>query len=81
MDVFAFISILEAILKLFIVFVLMWFDSDRLILYGVLCLVVTLIIRGIYTIYTKKHFEVVNINFCLRRSSLLQLGHYCHHFQ
>lgn len=63
MDVFAFISILEAILKLFIVFVLMWFDSDRLILYGVLCLVVTLIIRGIYTIYTKKHFEVVNINF------------------
>lgn len=68
MDAFAFISVLEAMLRLFIVFALMCFDYDRLILYGVFCLVVSLIVRSVYTIYSKKHFEEVNTKWLWNKS-------------
>ena len=57
MDAFAYISILEALAKLFIVFVLQWFDYDKLKLYSVLLLVVSIAISLIYVIYSRYHFK------------------------
>ncbi len=53
MKIFAWVSILDVILKLLIVFMLTWFGADKLILYGVLSLTVTFSIFIIYWLYCK----------------------------
>ncbi len=57
MNVYAYISILEALLKLGIVYLLVIVSADKLIVYGVLVFVVQLIIRIVYQIYCRRHYE------------------------
>ena len=57
MGVYAWVSILEVSLKLFIVFMLQWFGFDKLKLYAILMFGVSLIIRIIYGIYCRKTFK------------------------
>lgn len=57
MSAFAYISILEAVLKLAIVFALVLSQFDRLIFYAFLILVVQLLIRLCYSHYCSRHFE------------------------
>lgn len=57
MNVYAQISILEVILKLFIVYLLTLSSIDRLILYSLLLFSVALLIRIIYWIYCRKSFQ------------------------
>ena len=57
MSAFAYISILEAVLKLTIVFALVLSPFDRLIFYAFLILAVQLLIRLCYSHYCSKHFE------------------------
>ena len=63
MSAFAYISILEAILKLLIVYLLLLGDIDKLILYAVLMLAVQVTIRFIYNIYCRRHFEETRFSF------------------
>lgn len=56
MSVFAWVSIIEVSLKLFIVFVLQWFGFDKLKFYAVLMFVISLIIRIIYGSYCSRNF-------------------------
>lgn len=56
MGAFAYISILDVILKLAIVYLLVIAPIDKLILYAVLFLCVNLIDTSIYFIYCKRHF-------------------------
>lgn len=57
MDVFAYISILEVVLKLVIVYALVISPYDKLITYAVLTVLVALIIRFIYGFYCSRHFN------------------------
>ena len=57
MSAFAYISVLETILKLAIVYLLVVLPFDKLKVYAVLVLMVGLLIRYIYTRYCHKHFE------------------------
>ena len=57
MSAFAYISILEAALKLAVVYMLFVFSYDKLILYAFLILAVQLLIRLCYSRYCNKHFE------------------------
>ena len=57
MSAFAYISILEAVLKLAIVYILLIGSLDKLILYAVLLLTVQILIRFCYSIYCNKHFK------------------------
>lgn len=57
MSVYAYISILEVLLKLLIVFMLTWIAYDKLKLYGVLLFGVTVIVATIYRIYTRRNFD------------------------
>lgn len=61
MSAFAYISILEVILKLLIVFVLVIIPADKLISYAILVVCVQLIIRYIYVSYCSRHFEEAKI--------------------
>lgn len=56
MKLYAYLGILEAILKLAIVFLLTMFAFDKLIFYGLLMLGIVITIRGIYQFYCAKHY-------------------------
>ena len=57
MSVYAYISIIEAFLKLGIVYLLSISPFDKLIVYGVLIFAVQLLIRCIYQVYCHRHYE------------------------
>ena len=51
MSIYSYISILDVILKLLIVFVLDWSSLDRLVLYSVLMLATQFVVQGCYALY------------------------------
>lgn len=57
MSAFAYISVLEVVLKLAIVYMLVIFPADKLVLYAFLMLVVQIIVRFCYSIYCNRHFD------------------------
>lgn len=56
MSFYAWTSIIEVVLKLVIVFFLILYDFDKLILYSILLFIVTSLINIIYKIYCNKYF-------------------------
>lgn len=57
MSAFAYISILDVILKLAIAYILYTVNSDKLIAYSILLFSVQILLTLIYIIYCRKHFE------------------------
>lgn len=57
MSAFAYISVLEVILKLLIVYMLVVFSFDKLILYAILLLLIQLFIRFCYSLYCNRNFK------------------------
>lgn len=74
MDAFAYISILEVILKLVIVYMLYVSQWDKLITYAILMAGVSLVIRGVYSIYCKSQFKECSYHFVFDRSLLKEMG-------
>lgn len=73
MSAFAYISILEAVLKLAIVYVLCITPWDKLISYSVLILSVQLIIRFIYSSYCRRHFTEAHYHHQIDRALLKEM--------
>jgi O-antigen/teichoic acid export membrane protein len=63
MSAFAYISILEVSLKLITVFLLQVVFLDKLIVYSVLLLIVSIVIRIVYGEYSRIHFEECRVRF------------------
>lgn len=57
MNVYAYVSIVEVVLKLAVVFVLKVVSTDKLILYGILLLFVAIINTGLYRFYCRRHYK------------------------
>lgn len=57
MDVYAYVEIINVVLKLLIVYLLTLWDADKLILYAVLVLAVSTFIMGVYRTYCIRKFE------------------------
>lgn len=57
MNVFAYFSILECLLKLGVVYLLLILPFDRLLVYGLLLLGVTVVMQMIYVLYGMKKFD------------------------
>lgn len=68
MSVFAYISILEAILKLAIAYLIYISPFDKLKLYALLLLGVALLVRVIYGIYCGKKFKETHYNYHLNKA-------------
>lgn len=63
MKAFAYISIMETILKLLIVYFLLVIHYDKLIIYALLVAGVSLFVRMVYGIYCKRNFEECKYHF------------------
>lgn len=70
MQSFAYISLLEAALKLAVVFALSFHLFDSLKTYAVLIMLTALLIRWIYTLYCKRHFEECHFTFTFDKGLL-----------
>lgn len=57
MSIYAYVSIVEVVLKLLIVFMVSWAGYDRLIMYGFLYMAASLVVTMIYRIYCIRNFE------------------------
>lgn len=57
MNIYAYLSVLEALGKLGIVMALKWYHDDRLIFYAILILVFQLLMRVLYRAYCIRHYE------------------------
>lgn len=73
MSAFAYISILEVIAKLVIVYLLLISPIDKLIFYAILMTVVALIIRFVYGYYCRRHFEECTYHFVFDRELLKKM--------
>lgn len=73
MSAFAYISILEAVLKLVIVYMLLVSPYDKLATYSVLLVAVALIIRVTYSLYCRKHFDESRYNFVYDKSLIKEM--------
>ncbi len=73
MNAYAYISILEVVLKLVIVYLLVISSFDKLITYAVLLTLVALIIRFTYTIFCKKYFEECKYKFIYDKNMLKEI--------
>jgi len=63
MGVFAYMTLLDAVLKLLVVYSLYISPFDKLISYAVLLFCVSLLMRSIYAIYCKRHYEECTYHF------------------
>lgn len=63
MNVFAYVSMGDAMLKLVIVYLLLVIDFDKLIVYGALILCIQLFDMALYFIYCVKHYEETHYKF------------------
>ena len=57
MSAFAYISVIDCTLKLIVAFIIAYNPFDKLVYYGLLIMIVGLINRMMYAIYSKRHFE------------------------
>lgn len=73
MSAFAYISILEAIGKLAIAFLIIISPMDKLIFYAILMCIVALVIRFAYGVYCKRHFEECTYHFIFDKDLLKQM--------
>lgn len=73
MDYYAFVSILDAILKLLIVVALPYLSGDKLIIYGVLQVIVSIINFGLYFVYSKRHFRELIIKRIFHKDLFLSI--------
>lgn len=73
MDVFAYVSILDALLKLVIVYLLYFGEFDKLIVYALLLFVVTFIIALIYRFYCVRNYDECRYKFELDKKTIKPL--------
>ena len=73
MKAFAYVSVVEAVLKLLIVFLLYISFVDKLITYAFLLFAISVIIRLIYGCYCKRNFEECNYSFCFDKELFVDM--------
>lgn len=74
MSSFAYISILESVLKLLICYMVMLSSSDKLIVYGELLMLESVLIRIIYTLYCRKKFVAVHGKVVLQKKMFTEIA-------
>lgn len=76
MNIYAYMSIMDVILKLLIVYLLVLFSFDKLKLYATLMFLVTLINRAIYVIISKSKFQETKYLFVWDKSCFKSIFSY-----
>lgn len=74
MAAFAYVSILEVVLKLLVVYLLAMSPMDQLQFYAILIMLVALIVRIVYQVYCTRNFDECRYHFVFDSSILKQMS-------
>ncbi|MBO5182305.1 MAG: oligosaccharide flippase family protein [Paraprevotella sp.] len=74
MNIYAYISIIDVLLKLVIVFFLEWLPFDKLKMYALLYFLTQVIIQIIYAYYCRKKFTEVKLDFIWNKEILKEMA-------
>ena len=74
MDAYAYISIIDIVLKLVIVYILKWVPYDKLKLYSLLYFFTQIVVQAIYMIYCKYKFPEVRLAFIWNKELLKHMA-------
>ncbi len=74
MSIYAYLSIIEAFLKLAVVFVLKFLNIDKLILYGVLLSFVTFVVVAVYFAYCRLKYAETKFSLTLDKSVFKEIS-------
>lgn len=73
MSIYAVFSVIEAILKLGIAYMVVISPGDKLIVYSLLCLAVPAVDFSLYVIFCKKRIATTDIGFCWEKKQLIDM--------
>lgn len=73
MSAFAYLSIIDAILKLIIVYLLLIISYDKLITYSALFLCIQIFDRIVYSVYCRKHFKETRSKPCFDKQQFKEI--------
>lgn len=76
MNLYAYLSILDVVLKLLIVYLLKVFNVDKLKLYALLIFITSVITNSVYVIYCRKKYFVTRLSPKMERSTLNSIFSY-----
>lgn len=76
MKAFAYVSILEVTLKLIAVYLLIISPIDRLIMYSFLLFLIAILLRLIYGIYCKMHFNECSIKWTWDKNIIIEMSQF-----
>lgn len=76
MKIYAYVSIFEAIAKILNVYLLLVLPFDKLIQYAIYSLAISAIVRMIYVLYCKKHFEECKFQFHIDKSLFKKMANF-----
>lgn len=76
MRIYAYISVAEALLKLFIIYILLIVNSDKLVSYAVLMFLATLLISTLYCIYCIKKYKECKLSFFWDKKMFMEILSY-----
>ena len=68
MDFYAYVALFDVFAKLAVAYILSVIDEDRLYVYGILQMIVTIIVFLLYYGYSKKNIKGLNLNFKLKKN-------------
>jgi len=74
MKSFAYIAILDAVLRLLVVYLLLVFDYDRLIFYAFLYAIVKILIRIVYHVYCVRNFDECHYRWIYNKSLFKEMA-------
>ena len=74
MDAFAWFSILEALIALAVVTLIRYSSVDKLILFSALNVAASMLMRFLYAVYCRKHFEECHFRFAFEKELLKEMG-------
>jgi O-antigen/teichoic acid export membrane protein len=73
MKAYAYIAILEALMKLGVAFAIVVSPLDKLITYGFLTMLTSIVVRFCYSVYCNKHFDGCKFNLKIHRALLKEM--------
>lgn len=76
MSVYAYVSIVDSVLKLLVVYLLVVFSFDKLKLYAILIFIVTLIVSSFYIFYCLKSYKEARYRFYWNKSVFFRIMSY-----
>lgn len=76
MNIYAYMSVFDVVMRLAVVYFLVVFDSDKLVLYSILLLIISVLNLAIYSLYATQRFEESTFRLAFNKQKFKEMFSY-----